>query len=198
MPRSGHGWRWRSGEAVIPGRASEPVIGPRFARTRWREPGIHNHQCRVRRQSCRHGGYGFRACAQERVSRNDGALRNRPGIKKADPRPAFFVDTVRPRRSEAPPEPSKLLLLVCLLLGLLGLLRCLLRFLSHSILVWVNGWKRDSEACSGRASLATASIVIPTDSRRAAPQCHAAVITLSTAVLRFFAFSAALPSLRGA
>src|SRR5258708_208475 len=25
---------------VIPGRASEPVIGPRFARTRWREPGI--------------------------------------------------------------------------------------------------------------------------------------------------------------
>jgi hypothetical protein len=43
----------------------------------------------------------------------------------------------------------------------------------------------DTEACSGRASLATASIVIPTDSRRAAPHCHAAVIALSTAVMRF-------------
>src|ERR1700722_11292973 len=45
----------------------------------------------------------------------------------------------------------------------------------------------DTEACSGRASLATASIVIPTDSRRAAPPCHAAVIALSTAVMRFCA-----------
>jgi hypothetical protein len=41
------------------------------------------------------------------------------------------------------------------------------------------------EACSGRASLATASIVIPTDSQRAAPHCHAAVIALSTVVMRF-------------
>ena len=47
---------------IIPGRASS------------REPGIHNHGFRVQRQSCRHGGYGFRACAQERASRNDGAI----------------------------------------------------------------------------------------------------------------------------
>jgi hypothetical protein len=145
----------------------------------------------VQRQSCQLGGYGFRACAQERASRNDGALRNRPGIKKAGSRPAVFVGN-RPAQAEreAPPEPFKLLLLG--FLCLLGLLRCLLlRFLSHSILVWVNGWKRDSEACSGRASLATASIHIRTDSLAPFPRRHSGVITLSTAVLRFCAFLAA-------
>jgi hypothetical protein len=122
------------------------------------------------------------------------------GIKKADLWARRFwsvvVRTIRPRRSEAPPEPSKLLLLVCLLLGLLGLLRCLLRFLSHSILFWVNGWKRDTEACSGRASLATASIDIRTDSRGPFARCHSGVMALSTAVLRFLAFFAAQSSLR--
>src|ERR1700741_2655725 len=99
-----------------------------------------------------------------------------------------------PRRSaKAPPEPSKLLLLG--FLCLLGLLRCLLlRFLSHSILFWVNGWKRDTEACSGRASLATASISIRTDSRTRFPRCHVRVITLSTAVLHFDAvFALVMP-----
>src|SRR5216683_3243126 len=41
------------------------------------------------------------------------------------------------------------------------------------------------EACSGRASLATASLIIRTDSRRAASRCHAGVIALSTAVMHF-------------
>ena len=89
-----------------------------------------------------------------------------------------------PGGARAPPGPSKLLLLG--FLCLLGLLRCLLlRFLSHSILFWVNGWKRDTEACSGRASLATASIIIRTDSLTRFPRCHLRVITLSTAVLHF-------------
>jgi hypothetical protein len=97
-------------------------------------------------------------------------------------------DGLPERSAVAPPEPSKLLLLG--FLCLLGLLRCLLlRFLSHSILFWVNGWKRDSEACSGRASLATASIVIRTDSRGGFARRHRAVIRLSTAVMRFEAFS---------
>src|SRR5260370_3787817 len=83
-----------------------------------------------------------------------------------------------------------------LLLGLLGLLRLLrlfrlLRFLSHSILSRFNGWKRDTRHARRRASLATSSKVIPTDSRRAAPRCHAAVITLSTGVMRLDAFFAA-------
>src|SRR3979411_1358053 len=39
------------------------------------------------------------------------------------------------------------------------------------------------EACTGRASLATASILIRTDSGRAASRCHAAVIALSTVVM---------------
>src|SRR5882724_2983064 len=40
------------------------------------------------------------------------------------------------------------------------------------------------EACSGRASLATASVPIRTDSGRAASRRHAAVIALSTVVMR--------------
>jgi hypothetical protein len=114
--------------------------------------------------------------------------------KRRAERPAVFVSSCRCRavrvaraEREAPPEPSKLLLLG--FLCLLGLLRCLLlRFLSHSILFWVNGWKRDTEACSGRASLATASIVIRTDSRGAFARRHTGVIALSTAVMRFIAF----------
>src|SRR4051812_32867118 len=108
------------------------------------------------------------------------------GHKKGGFEPAAITSRFDPAQAErhAPPEPSKLLLLG--FLCLLGLLRCLLlRFLSHSILVWVNGWKRDSEACSGRASLATASIVIGTDSLAGFPRCHAGVMMLSTAVLHF-------------
>ena len=87
-----------------------------------------------------------------------------------------------PGRSEAPPGLRKLLLLR--FLRLLRLFR-LLRFLSHSILSRFNGWKRDTRHARRRASLATSSIAIPTDSRRAAPHRHSAVITLSTAVMRF-------------
>src|ERR1700737_2003627 len=81
-----------------------------------------------------------------------------------------------------------------LLLGLLGLLRLLrlfrlLRFLSHSILSRFNGWKRDTRHARRRANLATSSNAIPTDSRRAASHCHVSVIALSTAVMRFGAFS---------
>jgi hypothetical protein len=77
------------------------------------------------------------------------------------------------------------------LLGFLCLLRLfrLLRFLSHSILIWVNGWKRDTRHARRRASLATSSKPIPTDSRGDAPHCHACVIALSTVVMRFGAFS---------
>ena len=111
-------------------------------------------------------------------------------------RPPFLRNSGRAQAElHAPPEPSKLLLLG--FLRLLGLLRCLLlRFLSHSILVWVNGRKRDSEACSGRASLATASIDIRTDSLSAFPRCDSAVMTLSTAVLGFDALFAPQSSLR--
>jgi hypothetical protein len=76
------------------------------------------------------------------------------------------------------------------LLGLLGLL-CLLRlfrlfrFLSHSILIWVDGWKRDTRHARRRANLAISSNPIPTDSRGDAPHCHARVIALSTVVMRF-------------
>jgi hypothetical protein len=122
------------------------------------------------------------------VARSSRAMTTVPESKRRARGPPFLSTTVRPRRSKAPPEPFKLLLLG--FLCLLGLLRCLLlRFLSHSILVWVNGWKRDSEACSGRASLATASIHIRTDSLAAFPRRHGGVMTLSTAVLRFWAFS---------
>jgi hypothetical protein len=51
-----------------------------------------------------------------------------------------------------------------------------------------NGWKRDTRHARRRASLATSSKVIPTDSRRAAPCCHLTVIALSTDVMRFDAF----------
>ena len=73
------------------------------------------------------------------------------------------------------------------LLGLLCLLRLfsLLRFLSHSILIGFNGWKRDTRLARGGLSLATASIVIRTDSEATASRCHAAVIALSTVVIRF-------------
>ena len=51
-----------------------------------------------------------------------------------------------------------------------------------------NGRKRDTRHARRRASLATSSNAIPTDSRRPAPHCHAGVIALSTAVMRFGAF----------
>ncbi len=73
------------------------------------------------------------------------------------------------------------------LLGFLCLLRLfrLLRFLSHSILIWVDGWKRDTRHARRRASLAISSNTIPTDSQAAASYCHACVIALSTVVMRF-------------
>ena len=118
--------------------------------------------------------------------------------QKGGPWPAVFAKSAHRAQAEreAPPEPSKLLLLG--FLCLLCLLRCLLlRFLSHSILFWVNGWKRDTEACSGRASLATASIIIRTDSLTRFPRCHVRVITLSTAVLHFDAiFPSVMPGRR--
>jgi hypothetical protein len=48
-----------------------------------------------------------------------------------------------------------------------------------------NGLKRDTRDARQRASLATSSNVIPADSRGAALRCHARVIALSTAVVRF-------------
>ena len=116
-----------------------------------------------------------------------------PRNQKAGTGPAvlskWFCSRWEPGRSEAPPGLEKLLLL-----GLLGLLRLfrLLRFLSHGILSRFNGWKRDTRHARRRASLATSSNAIPTDSRRAAPHCHAPVIALSTAVMRFGAFFAAV------
>jgi hypothetical protein len=85
-----------------------------------------------------------------------------------------------------------------LLLRLLGLLRllCLLRFLSHSILSEFNGWKRDTRHARRRASLATSSNAIPTDSEARAPHCHVAVIALSTAVMHFWCVF--VPSMRSA
>ena len=80
-------------------------------------------------------------------------------------------------------------LLLLRLLGLLCLLR-LLRFLSHSILIWVNGWKLDTRHARRRANLATSTTLLPTDSQAAAPHCHACVITLSTDVMRFDVFLA--------
>jgi len=79
-------------------------------------------------------------------------------------------------------------LLLLLGLGLLRLL-CLLRFLSHSILSEFNGLKRDTRHARRRASLAKSSSVNSADSRRAASRCHARVITLSTADMRFDGFS---------
>ena len=109
--------------------------------------------------------------------------------KKRTRGPPFADVAGCPGGAETPPG------LVRLLLGLLSLLRllrlfCLLRFLSHSILFWVNGWKRDTRHAWRRADLATSSMTIPTDSQAAAPYCHTCVITLSTAVMRFGVVSA--------
>src|SRR5882757_10614448 len=116
--------------------------------------------------------------------------------QKAGTRARRFSETGLPRRSaKAPPEPSKLLLLG--FLCLLGLLRCLfLRFLSHSILLGLMDGNATPRHARRRASLALSSKSIPTDSLAPAPRCHGPVITLSTAVLGFGAFFAALPSLR--
>src|ERR1700688_2246366 len=90
-----------------------------------------------------------------------------------------------------------------LFLGLLCLFRFLrlfrlLRFLSHSkSSQGSNGWKRDTRHARRRASLATSSNAIPTDSQAAAPHCHVAVITLSTAVMHFGAFSQSFDVSRG-
>jgi len=112
-----------------------------------------------------------------------------PQNQKAGSRPAVSIKLRRwvPGRSEALPGLKSLLGL----LGLLCLLRLfsLLRFLSHSILIWVNGWKRDTRHARRRANLATSSKPIPTDSQAAAPHCHATVIALSTAVMRFCTIS---------
>jgi hypothetical protein len=50
--------------------------------------------------------------------------------------------------------------------------------------------KRDTRHARRRASLATSSTTIPTDSRASAPHCHACVITLSTEVTHFGVFLA--------
>jgi hypothetical protein len=182
LPHLGCGWRWRSGDFVIPGHAFSR--GPGIQIRLW-IPGSRGACHRAALCADPLARPGMTAFFKERSSRLS------TGIKKAGPGPAVFAFARRgdrPAQAElkAPPEPSKLLLLG---FRLLGLLRCLLlRFLSHSILFWVNGWKRDTEACSGRASLATASIVIPTDSRGAFARRHSGVITLSTAVLGFLAF----------
>src|ERR1700744_1571392 len=88
-----------------------------------------------------------------------------------------------PGQSGAPPGPLKLLLLR--FLGLLRLLR-LLRFLSHSILSgleWIE--TRHERHARRRASLAKSSHVNSADSQAAAPHRHAAVMALSTDVMRF-------------
>jgi hypothetical protein len=110
-----------------------------------------------------------------------------PQSKKAGLMPADLMKTISDKpgaRAERDPTRAGKLLLGLFRLRLLRLFR-LLRFLSHSILFWVNGWKRDTRHARRRANLATASKAIPTDSRRAAPRCHAPVIALSTVVMHF-------------
>jgi hypothetical protein len=124
------------------------------------------------------------------------------GIKKAG-RARRFRRSMPPWKARYPggaehSTRAEELLLQLLLLGFLGLLRLLrlLRFLSHSILSGFNGWKRDTRHARRRASLATSSNAIPTDSQARAPHCHVAVIALSTAVMHFWCVF--VPSMRSA
>ena len=59
-------------------------------------------------------------------------------------------------------------------------------FLAIAYSFGFNGWKRDTRHARRRASLATSSNAIPTDSQAAAPHCHAGVIALSTDVMHFW------------
>jgi hypothetical protein len=127
------------------------------------------------------------------VSHSTSAQRDRAsafrlaGIKRRARGPPFssncYIRTGCPGRAALHPGEKSLLGL----LGLLCLLRLfrLLRFLSHSILIWVDGWKRDTRHARRRANLATSSNTIRTDSRAAAPHCHGGVIALSTVVMHF-------------
>ena len=120
--------------------------------------------------------------------------------KKRTPRPATVAKLFRlgwvPGRRRGSTRAETLLLGLLLLCCLLRLLS-LLRFLSHSILIGFNGWKRDTRLARGGLGLATASIVIRTDSQATASRCHAVVIALSTAVMGFRApFSRAMRSAR--
>jgi hypothetical protein len=109
-------------------------------------------------------------------------------IKKRALRPLFSKsvssDWVPGQGKSRYPGDIGLLLGLLLRLGLLRLLR-LLRFLSHSILSGFNGLNATPRHAWRRASLATSSITNSADSRAAAACCHVAVITLSTAVVRF-------------
>jgi len=89
-----------------------------------------------------------------------------------------------PGGTERATRAETLLLGLFCLLGLFRLLR-LLRFLSHSILSRFNGLNATPRHAWRRASLATSSMTIPTDSRRPAAWCHDAVVALSTALMRF-------------
>ena len=149
-----------------------------------------NDRTRLLRRGARHRAR-FRAtrwppCANaSRLSQAMTAGTSPPKKQKAGSRPAALLKYFSPLGARAERGSTRALKLLLLrLLGLLRLLR-LLRFLSHSILIWVNGWKRDTRHARRRANLATSSTVIPTDSQAAAPHCHACVITLSTDVMRF-------------
>jgi hypothetical protein len=112
-------------------------------------------------------------------------MRPAPQNQKSGPRARRFAKCLSPLGARAERGSTRACRLLLLrLLGLLRLLR-LLRFLSHSILSRFNGWKRDTRHARRRASLATSSNAIPTDSQAAAPHCHGTVIALSTAVMRF-------------
>src|SRR5687768_4408329 len=98
-----------------------------------------------------------------------------PRIKKAGPKPAAVAKTFSPDREPGRSRGStqaQTLLLGLLLLCCLLRLFSLLRFLSHSILIGFNGWKRDTRLARGGLSLATASIVIRTDSQATASRRH--------------------------
>src|ERR1700683_2366469 len=127
------------------------------------------------------------AAAAPRIAVIPCQLRRKDRNQKAGPRPAVLGEVVAlevTKPEVVKPEVVKLAF-GCpggaglhpgrkSLLGLLGflcLLRLfrLLRFLSHSILIWVNGWKRDTRHARRRANLAISSTTIPTDSRSNAP-----------------------------
>ena len=95
-----------------------------------------------------------------------------------------------PGRSEAPPGPEGYFLDFFFDFDFFAFF-AFFAFLAIVSSQGFNGWKRDTRHARRRASLATSSKVIPTDSRRAAPRCHVGVIALSTADMRFDAFFAA-------
>jgi hypothetical protein len=119
------------------------------------------------------------------VAGNDGGGRH-PKNQKAGPGPAALQRCLRPHwvpgRSEAPPGLEGYFFFDFLAFFAFF---AFFAFLAIASSFGFNGWKRDTRHARRRASLATSSTPIPTDSQAAAPCCHAGVITLSTVVMGF-------------